>query len=384
MSYPFALDRRRRAFTLVELLVVIAIIGVLVALLLPAVQAAREAARRAQCQSNLRNVALAMLNHHDAKKVFPVPIYTYKIGTPPRDFIPSILTGDNQLHRTWTIQILPFMEMQNLFSRFQWGPTLTFLPSTATGASNVNAPAVATEVPVFLCPSDAYNRQPFQNGPAGNQASWGRLNYALNWGQLFPQANFLQWARGEGTPDDKYSRSYDFFVGMGLVEGAEKSISQISDGTTNTIMLAELRAGLTAGDRRGVWALGQCGSNFHCRHAFNRVIGINSCNNGDDDIVNANAFTAEAGGEAALQAQCMTAYDWGSSAQSVVRSTHTGGAFAAMADGSVRFLSDYIDAGGVSIGGYLGETAGDTLETVFGVWQRLNSSSDGYAFTLPQ
>jgi prepilin-type N-terminal cleavage/methylation domain-containing protein len=374
----------RRGFTLVELLVVIAIIGVLVALLLPAVQAAREAARRSQCQSNLRNVALAMLNYHDARQHFPVPIYTYKLGTPPRDFIPSILNGDNQLYKTWTIEILPYMELQALYNRFQWGPTLTFLPSTNTGAANVNAPAVATEISVFLCPSDPGNRQPFQNGPAGNEASWARLNYAFNFGQIFPQANFLQWARGEGTPDPKFVNAYDYFVGMGLVQGAEKSISQIGDGTTNTIMLAELRAGTTARDRRGVWALGQCGSNFHCRHAFNRVTGVNSCNNGDDDIVNANVFTADAGGASALQAECMTAFDWGASAQSVVRSTHPGGAFAAMGDGSIRFLSDYIDAGAVTIGGYLGEAEGDLAEAFFGVWQRLNASSDGYVFTLPE
>src|SRR5690242_19924544 len=106
--------RRKGGFTLVELLVVIAIIGVLVALLLPAVQAAREAGRRAQCQSNVKNVALAMLTYHDAKQVFPTPIYTVVNGA--NRFAPDVLNSDNQLGRTWTIEILPYLEMRALHS----------------------------------------------------------------------------------------------------------------------------------------------------------------------------------------------------------------------------------------------------------------------------
>src|SRR5207237_1675079 len=96
----------RRAFTLVELLVVIAIIGVLVALLLPAVQQAREAARRMTCTNNLKQIGIALHNHHDVKLTFPPGgMNTGHNGTP--------------VYTTWTVEILPFMEQQALFQQYR-------------------------------------------------------------------------------------------------------------------------------------------------------------------------------------------------------------------------------------------------------------------------
>src|SRR5262245_35182898 len=95
----------RRGFTLVELLVVIAIIGVLVALLLPAVQQAREAARRMTCTNNLKQIGIALHNHHDVKLTFPPgALNTGHNGTP--------------VYTTWTIEILPFMEQQALYNQY--------------------------------------------------------------------------------------------------------------------------------------------------------------------------------------------------------------------------------------------------------------------------
>jgi hypothetical protein len=87
--------------------------------------------------------------------------------------------------------------------------------------------------------------------------------------------------------------------------------------------------------------------------------------------------------EQTMRAECMWANGW-ASAQTVVRSVHVGGAFCAMADASVRFLGNFIDAGRVSTGAYLGTDPEDVLEQNFGVWQRLNVASDGYPFALPQ
>jgi len=95
--------RKRHGFTLVELLVVIAIIGILIALLLPAVQAAREAARRSQCTNNLKQIALAVHNYHDTYKVFPIGNWTTAYGT-------------------WLVSLLPFIEQQALADRYQPWP----------------------------------------------------------------------------------------------------------------------------------------------------------------------------------------------------------------------------------------------------------------------
>src|SRR5688572_25903256 len=96
---------RLRGFTLVELLVVIAIIGILVALLLPAIQSAREAARRTQCKNNLKQIGLAVINHLDARKVYPASTET------------ETAIGDRS-RMTWTVAILPFIEDQNMYAQF--------------------------------------------------------------------------------------------------------------------------------------------------------------------------------------------------------------------------------------------------------------------------
>jgi prepilin-type N-terminal cleavage/methylation domain-containing protein/prepilin-type processing-associated H-X9-DG protein len=383
---------RAAAFTLVELLVVIAIIGVLVALLLPAVQAAREAARRAQCQSNIKNVALAILSNHDAKGAFPTPIYTFTNGVSRS--IPEVMQGDS-LRRTWTIEILPYLEQQTLYAQFQWrAPTglAALLPRAADGAASINAIPVSAKIPVLLCPSDNPNMEPFQNGPAANPASWGRCNYLYNSAQFFPSQPLLAVLSKVAPPtpnDAQFLERLDYNVGMGVIDGGgERTIAQLSDGTTHTIMLAESRIGVAAFDRRGVWAMGMCGSNFHCRHAFNNVNGVNSCTGTEDDVAGMKTYLDEAL-KGTLAADCMAVDPW-ASGQSSVKSRHPGGAYGAMADGSVKFLGDFIDPGQVTTGVFIGDTKSnknadkDITEASFGVWQRMNVSADGYIYSLPQ
>lgn len=361
-------------FTLVELLVVIAIIGILVALLLPAVQAAREAARRTQCQNNMRNLGLAMQNYHDAFGKFPAPASS----TAP-DYRVNPVGTDTVLLNTWTVDILPYIELQALADRI----TIAF----SAGAPVVrmahvnNAEAIDTEVPLFLCPSDAALGSRFIGGPSyANNLRWARLNYGYNAFQFLPFADEFNAVLGvSGSTPSAITNYIDFNVGIGSYNHG-LSISKITDGTSNTIMLAEMRAGLSEQDRRGVWAMSMCGSNFHCRHAWNAHEGVNACSPGTDDIYQGNLIVSSVG-EGQLRAECMVPDDWGFSAQSTVRSVHPGGAFVVMADASVRFISDFVENNATGIG-FIGYGQPFQPEQEMRVWQRLNISRDGLIVTL--
>jgi prepilin-type N-terminal cleavage/methylation domain-containing protein len=129
-------------FTLVELLVVIAIIGILIALLLPAVQAAREAARRTRCVNNLKQVGLGLLNFHDAQKHFPHGTYNYLDQFTPQP--PPYNNAQNR--RCWMHDLLPYIEQDALYRRYN--------THMKTGASSLAFPDLATIIPAMMCPSD--------------------------------------------------------------------------------------------------------------------------------------------------------------------------------------------------------------------------------------
>jgi prepilin-type N-terminal cleavage/methylation domain-containing protein len=179
---PFACQRfiaRRAGFTLIELLVVIAIVALLIGLLLPAVQQAREAARRTQCSNNLKQIGLALQNYESARKVFP----SGYISTPNDSTMGPIDPGFNDAGPGWgwLTLVMPFMEESNLYGQLNtrlkvWDPA--------------NAAAVASVVPGYLCPSDDYgqNTRPqstvniadTNNQPLG--AIYGRANYVSSVG----------------------------------------------------------------------------------------------------------------------------------------------------------------------------------------------------------
>jgi prepilin-type N-terminal cleavage/methylation domain-containing protein len=369
-------NRRRThaAFTLVELLVVIAIIGILVALLLPAIQAAREAARRSQCTSNLKNIALALQNYHDAKKEFPAAFIYPDVKDLPsaKGFTPL---ADNLLFWNWATEILPYVEEGDLADSFQ----IETLQRLYDSKNDVNKEERGIELPVMLCPSDN-GRGNFFQGSGGN---WARGNYGYNAIQFWPGSNWKNFYQ-----IDSYREFLIFNIGMGGFDNGEYSqvmdIKQITDGTTHTIMLAEMRVGIDERDRRGVWAMGMCASNLHCRHAGHA---INDCAGSRDDILGGTQFASEL---TALNAQCMGVdTNVNASGQSTVKSQHPGGALVAMVDGSVLFLGDFIDFGAITPG-EIGECIGcpppnkDMIDPeYFRVWQRLNISRDDYALENP-
>ncbi|MDR1958305.1 MAG: DUF1559 domain-containing protein, partial [Planctomycetaceae bacterium] len=162
--------KKQQAFTLVELLVVIAIIGILIALLLPAVQAAREAARRMQCSNNMKQIALAAHNHESAKKVFPAAftgeIHSKYAGYP----IPPY-------YYSWSAlaELSPFLEQTNIYNTMDLSEPMYEL-APPYGITSPNRQAVGTLVGTFLCPSDT--RQPV-TARAYEVDNPGPTNYAF-------------------------------------------------------------------------------------------------------------------------------------------------------------------------------------------------------------
>ena len=201
----------RRGFTLVELLVVIAIIGILIALLLPAVQMAREAARRSQCSNNIKQVALALHNYHDTSLSFPPRAIFGAAGTGP---------PQNPYHHTWLTAILPHMEEQTLYD------------STDMDLPAWGQPIVGTLVDTLMCPSDSTAPQDVsQSGrPPNNPIAW--TNYAgptaWDW--------WLRRDRIVGPPWVPRDARSD---GVFMADNTTK-MRDITDGTSNTLLVAEV------------------------------------------------------------------------------------------------------------------------------------------------
>jgi prepilin-type N-terminal cleavage/methylation domain-containing protein len=327
---------RRKGFTLVELLVVIAIIGILVALLLPAVQAAREAARRAQCQSNIKNAALAVMNYESSNKILPMGM----------TFEPTV-ANRNDIHHlarfgpNWIISVLPYLEEQALYDTFDFAKPINL--QAPLDATNRNRTARGAEISVLLCPSDQFNRE-FYQGAAGSPHgdNWARGNYAANAGgaDIYPGATDSHMS-GPDSLGWKNDRKRG-------VMGPNTSVPlrRIIDGTSKTILVGEIRAGVNSGDSRGVWAMGHAGPSLVAGYGSNGDDnGPNVCNPRADDIYFSGTCES-ASAIAMLQAECMTCDAVNYFAQQTVRSAHIGGVFVAMCDGSVTFVSDDVETSG--------------------------------------
>ena len=214
MSRPRFQSDDKSAFTLVELLVVIAIIGTLVALLLPAVQAAREAARRSSCKNNLKQIGLGMHNYESAFKKLPTG-YQYSQGS----------DDANELGYSWSALLLPFMELGNIHDQIDFNRPIYDV---------VNAVVREQHIPVFLCPTDDISPDGYV--PMGDER-YAMGCYVANFGT--PDLDeFQEQVQGNSAEPLPFDSPWGPFF-----RNSKTKLSQISDGLTNTLMIGERQNG---------------------------------------------------------------------------------------------------------------------------------------------
>jgi prepilin-type N-terminal cleavage/methylation domain-containing protein len=322
--------RRKSGFTLVELLVVIAIIGVMVGLLLPAVQAAREAARRMSCGNNLKQLSLACHNYENTYKRLPL---NYGLG----GNLYAATPNPDVRQTSWLTQVLPFIEQQALYEMIDFsfdvaldprnGPTLDapLMPSNRFVARTVVSP--------FLCPSDGTNQEGRMASRANRAGTLAVNNYKgvaganWAWGVFItvtppagsppgtPNFNNTQW--GNST-DGLNAGNGIFFRGAAGGRPSNTRMASITDGTSNTLMIGE------AVPR---W----------CTHSW--WFYFNGSTATCAIPLNIRAQCANTGNRAADLNACWG--DWPNNYSFM--SQHPGGGQFALGDASVTFISDSID-----------------------------------------
>lgn len=333
MFTRFQTGRGSRGFTLVELLVVIAIIGILVALLLPAVQAAREAARRMQCGNNLKQLGVAIHNYHDTYKVFPSGSINAGIASTRASMV---VHQNNILNHTGHSLMLPFIEQQALHDAIDFNIATNGYNAmggtVAGGWPNANAnlltgpdsPLVAT----FLCPSDRGDERGIiaHSGVTSYIADGQRhTNYLLcagghGNGWVGNQHNWQTYAASASNlPDGRTGIRYRGAFGHG---GAAK-FRDIKDGTSNVIILCE-----TTVANRGSTSY----ENFWAGYRHHNTFAVNhpNINPAHNDNIRYSINGARNPGDPRLHVN-------------VSGSLHPGGAQFCMGDGSVSFISETID-----------------------------------------
>ncbi|MFO1093753.1 MAG: DUF1559 domain-containing protein [Planctomycetaceae bacterium] len=314
----------RSGFTLIELLVVIGIIGLLVALLLPAVQQSREAARRAQCLNNLRQFGIAFQNYHDAFQQF-TPVYTAVRNGVLRIHIGIPGDYDDANVHTYAEFLLPYLDQQPLYNRINFHEPY-FAPADMTfmGLPNYtadNQSVMATSLPVFLCPSAPRN-------PPIHSDTWQDTNppipFRTGGNDYGPSCGI---ARGPGgllafAPPQAMS------LPDGILTNNHISLSykDITDGATNTAIMWEIAA------RPQVWKLGK------------KVDGATTTGGGWADIGNAeNWFAGSSVDGSGAYGPC--AVNCTNEGGHGVYSFHPGGVHVLLCDGSVHFLNQNADIG---------------------------------------
>jgi prepilin-type N-terminal cleavage/methylation domain-containing protein len=320
---------RSRAFTLVELLVVIAIIGILVALLLPAVQAAREAARRMQCSNNLKQMGLAVHNYHDTYKVFPPA----KLNSGSQNALPgaSVRFPEGVRNHTGWLFLLPFFEQTALHGKINFSLAsnnsngFSGLPNPDASA---NTPNLKQRMSMLECPTD---------GSAGeDKTETANVSYLM---QNNKRTSYL-FSTGNYTDYDDIYESKNGAIQQGAFgnNGAAK-MAQLTDGTSNSLAIGE--------------ASGGTGPKHKTNHLYGPfgLQGVHTCCHGRVvSTVTANVITPTAAQandyringpwsqDGAIARDALgRSYAW------IFNSLHPGGGQFALCDGSARFFSETID-----------------------------------------
>jgi len=312
----------RRGFTLIELLVVIAIIAILIGLLLPAVQKVREAAARMTCTNNLKQIALANMNYESAN------------GT----FLPGV--GQNGCcWGTWMIPIMPYMEQNALFNIYTNFGGLDPLPRYAAG---VNATVAETRLKTFTCPSDT---------PQFWGGTYTMHSYVLNAGNtsLF-QVGFPLGCTNPGCATPFLGAPFGFYENSDLSDdstmpytsppsnplqgrmGRQRRVTEIKDGTSNTLCASEIIQDQNGGIRGYTWWGGSAG--FTGYFTPNNATAVDVMTGGAcDSPASTNPVRPCTTNSTSQLARLMTA-----------RSRHINGVNASLCDGSVRFVQNTISA----------------------------------------
>jgi prepilin-type N-terminal cleavage/methylation domain-containing protein/prepilin-type processing-associated H-X9-DG protein len=316
---PLPVRARRRGFTLIELLVVIAIIAILIGLLLPAVQKVREAAARMSCSNNLKQIAMGLHNHHDVRGTFPAGAYT-----------PGNCCGTRS-GSNWAIDILPYIEQDNLFRQYRMPTNLT-APSPANEDA-VNGPVVRQPVKTYECASDNDTNQTDRpaSGP-GSGLQYARGSYRAVSG-MSAFTGRVYWDACEPGLIDQLPAPFTgrlphewkgVLHGTGATNsrcrmGGPEKMTSIIDGTSNTLLVGEY-TNIDVPRRRTFWAYSYTSYNQSSITTQSRILSnsYNKCNS--------------AGGPGGDN-PCKRGFG----------SNHTNGLNFALADGSVRFFSYNVD-----------------------------------------
>lgn len=334
--------RRRSGFTLIELLVVIAIIAILVSLLLPAVQQAREAARRSQCKNNLKQIGLALHNYHGAHSVFPAGYYSYatSTGAGPSSANIDPLTWDAAPGWGWGAMLLPFLDDETVsgdisFDVPLWDP--------------VNAAAVQTRIAVHLCPSATGGDAPFtvrdeSGNPlliGGNPVVLGRSHYVAShgqescWGECgsSPAGVIFTNIYTSATTTVSINGDAGAVADGPFYRNSRTKMRDVTDGLSNTIFIGEHSSRLS----EKTWVGVVPGAYTHPR--------FSSPENGPDAAATLTLVHAgPSGGELDITGlPIIHPVNFPTYHVGQMFSEHHGGGHVGLGDGSVRFISENIN-----------------------------------------